>query len=240
MQRENPAPPTTTAAAPAPVRIAIYDMDRTITIKGTYTPFLLHVAARLAPWRLMFVILVPFVMLAYVLRLIPRSRLKEINQALMIGHNVRRARLQPHIESYADKVLASNVRKGALERIAQDKAEGSRLVLATASYRLYVEAIARRLGFDAVIATDHLSQDLDYVRARIAGENCYDAAKLRMIKDWMASEGIARSDCHVRAYSDHVSDAPMLEFADEGYAANPHPPLAKLALLRGWERFDWT
>lgn len=240
MQRENPEPPTLGAASAAPTRIAIYDMDRTITVKGTYTPFLLHVAARMAPWRMVFVVLVPFVMLAYVLRLIPRSRLKEINQTLMIGHNVRRAKLQPHIESYADRVLARNVRKGALERIARDKAEGYRLVLATASYRLYVEAIARRLGFDAVIATDHLSQDLDYVRAKIAGENCYDAAKLHMIQSWMASQGVMRGDCHIRAYSDHVSDAPMLEFADEGYAANPHPPLAKLALLRGWQRFDWT
>lgn len=221
-------------------RLAIYDMDRTITVKGTYTPFLLHVGKKLAPWRLVLAIFIPVVMLAYVLRMIPRSRLKEINQSLMIGHNVRRARLQPHIESYADKVLAHNVRKGALQQIAEDRAAGYRLVLATASYRLYVEAIAERLGFDAVIATDHLSQDLDYVRAKIAGENCYDAAKLRMIQDWMAGQGIHRAACHIRAYSDHVSDAPMLEFADEGFAANPHAPLAKLAQVRGWPRFDWT
>lgn len=221
-------------------RIAIYDMDRTITVTGTYTPFLLHVGARMAPWRLVLAACIPLVMLAYVLRLIPRSRLKEINQSLMIGHNVRRDRMRPHIESYADKVLARNVRKGALEQIACDKAEGYRLVLATASYRLYVEPIAARLGFDAVIATDHLSQDLDYIRAKIAGENCYDAAKLRMIQDWMAGEGIVRAASHIRAYSDHVSDAPMLEFADEAYAANPHPPLARLAEERGWTRFDWT
>lgn len=221
-------------------RLAIYDMDRTITVKGTYTPFLLHVGKKLTPWRLVLAIFIPFVMLAYVLRMIPRSRLKEINQSLMIGHNVRRAKLQPHIESYADKVLAHNVRKGALQQIAEDRAAGYRLVLATASYRLYVEAIAARLGFDAVIATDHLSQDLDYVRAKIAGENCYDAAKLRMIQDWMAGQGISRAACHIRAYSDHVSDAPMLEFADEGFAANPHAPLAKLAQVRGWPRFDWT
>jgi phosphoserine phosphatase len=78
------------------------------------------------------------------------------------------------------------------------------------------------------------------VRAKIAGENCYDAAKLRMIREWMAGEGIVRAESHIRAYSDHVSDAPMLEFADEAYAANPHPPLARLAQLRGWKRFDWV
>ncbi|WP_281273925.1 HAD family hydrolase [Sphingobium fluviale] len=220
-------------------KLAIYDMDRTITIRGTYTPFLLHVAARMAPWRLIFAPLVVLAMLAYVTKLIRRKTLKEINQRLMIGGRVSRARLNPHIESYADAVMANNARAGALARIAQDKAEGYTLVLATASYRLYVDAIARRLGFDAVIATDHLGQDLDYVRARIAGDNCYDAAKLRMITDWMASQGITREAAYIRAYSDHVSDAPMLEFADEAYAANPHKPLAELAGEKGWPRVDW-
>ena len=222
------------------VKIAIYDMDRTVTIRGTYTPFLMHVARRMAPLRLLLAPLVPFAMLAYVLRLISRRRLKEINQHLMMGGKVRRAELAPYIESYADHVMAHNVRQGALDRIAQDRAEGYRLVLATASYRLYVEAIARRAGFDDVIATDHIGQDVEYVRAKIAGENCYDAAKLAMIRDWMAGEGIERGHAHIRAYSDHVSDAPMLEYADEPYAANPHPPLARLAHERGWGRFDWS
>lgn len=220
-------------------RLAIYDMDRTVTVHGTYTGFLLHVARRMAPWRLLLFPCVILAMLAYVLKLITRQRLKEVNQALMVGWNVERAKLMPHIESYADTVIATNLRRGAVAQIAQDRADGCRLVLATASYRLYVEPIARRLGFDAVIATDHLSQDLRYVRAKIAGENCYDTGKLRMIKAWMAAEAIDRGSAHIRAYSDHVSDAPMLEFADVAFAANPHKPLAKLAAERGWARVDW-
>ena len=221
-------------------RLAIYDMDRTVTFSGTYTGFLIHVSKGLAPWRLVLLPCVILLMLAYVMRLISRQRLKELNQALMIGFNVERARLMPHVESYAAKVVATNVRMGALDQIARDKADGYRLVLATASYRLYVEPIARRLGFDAVIATDHLSQDLRYVRAKIAGENCYDTGKLRMIKAWMAAEAIDRDHAQIRAYSDHVSDAPMLEFADMPFASNPHKPLARLAAKRGWTRVDWA
>ncbi|MEJ7926794.1 HAD-IB family phosphatase [Sphingobium sp. AN641] len=220
-------------------RLAIYDMDRTVTFTGTYTGFLVHVAMHLAPLRLLLLPLVPLMMLAYVLKLISRRRLKEINQALMIGHNVERARLMPHVESYADKVMGGNLRAGAVAQIARDRADGCTLILATASYRLYVEPIARRLGFDAVIATDHLTQDLRYVRARIAGENCYDTGKLRMIKAWMAAQAIDRKAAHIRAYSDHVSDAPMLDYADIAIAANPHKPLAKLASARGWARVDW-
>ncbi len=213
--------------------------DRTITVRGTYAAFLVHMALALAPWRLVLLPFVGLVMLGYVLRLVDRARAKELNQALLIGRRARRARIMPAVEAYADKVAAGNVRQGALARIARDRADGCRLVIASASYRLYVEPIAARLGFDHVIATDHFTQDIDYVRARIAGENCYDVAKLRMIEAWLEEEGIARPCAHIRAYSDHVSDAPMLDYADEAHAANPHPPLRRLAAQRGWPVLDW-
>ena len=38
--------------------LAIYDMDRTVTRRATYTPFLIHAALALAPWRL---VLMPIV-----------------------------------------------------------------------------------------------------------------------------------------------------------------------------------
>jgi HAD superfamily phosphoserine phosphatase-like hydrolase len=193
----------------------------------------------IAPWRLVLLPVAGLVMLGYMLRRVTRARAKELNQALLIGRQVSRARILPAVERYADKVVAGNIRAGARAQIAQDKANGCRLIIASASYRLYVEPIARRLGFDHVIATDHFTQGVDYIRARIAGENCYDVAKLRMIEAWMAGQGIARAGAHVRAYSDHVTDAPMLEFADEGFAANPHAPLEKLAKLRGWPILHW-
>lgn len=220
--------------------IAIYDMDKTITQRATYAAFLVHMAREIAPWRLALLPVVGIVMLGYVLRLVSRSRAKELNQALLMGAHVQRTRIMPAVERYADKVVAGNIRAQALARIAADRAAGYRLVIASASYRLYVEPIARRLGFDAVIATDHFTQDLDYIRAKIAGENCYDRAKLRMIEAWLAERGIERSAAHIRAYSDHVSDAPMLAYADEPFAANPHAPLAKLADECGWPVLHWS
>lgn len=219
--------------------IAIYDMDKTVTRRATYGAFLAHMALGVAPWRLALLPLVGAAMLGYVLGLIGRTRVKEINQALMIGHRVSRARLLAHVERYADKVVRTNLCDGALRQIAADRAEGRVLVMASASYRLYVAPIARRLGFDHVIATDHLGQDTEWLHARIAGENCYDAAKLAMIEGWMRAEGIDRAACHVRAYSDHVSDAPLLGWADEAVAANPHRALETLARLKGWRIARW-
>src|SRR5262245_46785132 len=151
---------------------AIYDMDRTVTRRATYTPFLLHCATRRAPWRLL---LLPFViasMLAYVLKLIDRGRLKEINHRLLLGSKRHPHELKPLVDSFAEKTAASNVRPGARKAIARDRAEGRRIVMATASYRLYAQAIGDRLGFDDVIGTGSIIGLDERVHAKIDGENC--------------------------------------------------------------------
>jgi len=103
--------------------LAIYDMDRTVTKRATYTPFLLHCAVRRAPLRLL---LLPFVilsMLAYAMRLIDRAKLKEINHHLLLGRRIHPSDLRPLVESFAEGQLASNIRPGARKAIARDKAE---------------------------------------------------------------------------------------------------------------------
>src|SRR5687768_1374632 len=117
--------------------LAIYDMDRTITRRATYTPFLIHAALRLAPWRLALLPVVLLTMVAYGAGLIERGRLKEINYRLLVGAATDPAKLEPVIESFADRQIASNILPGARASIAADRAAGRRLVMATASYRLY-------------------------------------------------------------------------------------------------------
>jgi HAD superfamily hydrolase (TIGR01490 family) len=219
--------------------LAIYDMDRTVTKRATYTPFLLHCARRRAPWRLLFLPVVLLSMIAYLLKLIDRGRLKEINHHLLLGGTIHPSELKPLVDSFADAQIAANIRPGALKAIARDKSEGRRLVLATASYRLYADAIAERLGFDDVIGTGSVIGLDDRVHAKIAGENCYGPAKKRMIDEWIAKSALIGDHGHVRFYSDHASDRPVFEWAQEAVAVNPHAKLQRLAEERGWRIEDW-
>ena len=216
---------------------AIYDMDRTVTRKATYTPFLIHCAMKRAPWRLLFLPLVVASMLAYVLKLIDRGRLKEINHRLLLGHKRHPNELKPLVDSFAEKMIATNIRPGARDAIARDKAEGRRVVMATASYRFYAREIAERLGFDDCIGTNSILGLDERVHAKIHGENCYGPAKYRMINDWLSASGLQRG--HVRFYSDHASDKPVFEWSDEPVAVNPHNRLKRLADERGWKQEDW-
>jgi len=219
--------------------LAVYDLDRTITRRATYTPFLIHCALRRAPWRLVFLPFVLLSMLLYGLRIIDRAELKEINHALLLGHRIHPRDLKPLVDSFADATVAGNIRPGARKALARDKQQGRRLVLATASYRLYAEAIAERLGFDDVIGTGSIVGLDERVHARILGENCYGPAKLRMIAAWVEKSGLTGKHGHVRFYSDHASDQPAFEWADEPVAVNPHARLARLAATRGWQVEDW-
>ena len=234
-----PTPQIGASPKTPPVRLAIYDMDRTVTRRPTYTPFLIHAAARRNPVRLLTLPLVGLATLAYAAKLIDRTRLKEMMQWMLLGSAISPQRLASVVDSFADKTFRHNVRPGALEDLKANKAAGYRLVLATASYRLYVEAIAQRFGFDDVIATNSLIGLDKRIIARIDGENCYGPGKMRMVEAWMKREGIAREDAHIRFYSDHISDAPLLGWADEGFAVNAHAALRKLARNMKWGVVDW-
>jgi HAD superfamily hydrolase (TIGR01490 family) len=220
--------------------LAVYDLDRTITRRATYTPFLIHCALRRQRWRLLFVPVVLIAMLVYGLGLFDRSRLKEICQRLLVGHRVHARELNPLVQSFADSTLANNLRPGARRAIERDRKEGRRLVLATASYRLYADAIASRLGFDDVIATNSVIGLDERVHARIAGRNCYGEEKMRMIAQWVEKSDLLGKHGHVRFYSDHASDEPAFLWSDEPVAVNPHDKLARMAGERGWAVEDWS
>ena len=224
---------------PDPILLAIYDMDKTVTRRATYNGFLLHMAWNKSPWRLFLSPLLLVGLSLFLLKIWDRGRLKQFSQMLLIGRRVSPTKFARYLESHADLVVGKNVYPQLLARVAAEKVAGYRHVMATASYRLYVDAIAKRLGFEHVIATNLATDSSGYVLARIDGHNCYDAAKLNLIKRWMAENGLQREHCHIRAYSDHVSDAPLLAFADEAYATNPHEPLAEMAAANGWEVIDW-
>ena len=166
--------------------LAIYDMDKTVTRRATYNGFLLHMAFNKAPWRLLLAPFLPIGLLLYALKIWDRSRLKQFSQTLLIGRRVPKAHFAKYLESHADLVVGKNVYPQLLARVAEEKAAGYRHVMATASYRLYVEAIAKRLGFDDVIATDLSTDSSGHVTRRCWAmpTNLSPPTRMARLRDW--------------------------------------------------------
>lgn len=214
--------------------LAIYDMDRTITRRASWTAWLLFFARTAAPARLLLVPLVCVPLAGFALGLLDRRGLKQATHRLMLGRRVHRDVVRRVSAAFAARFGAANELPGALAAIAADRAAGRQLMLATASSRYYAAALAARWGFDTLVATDNHWEG-DWLTPRIAGENCYDMGKLRMIL-----AAIASRPAHVRFATDHQSDLPVLMWADARLAANPSPALRQVALSRGWPVADWV
>jgi HAD superfamily hydrolase (TIGR01490 family) len=219
-------------------RLAIYDLDETITRRPTFARWLMFWAARRAPLRLPLLSVQGAAMFAFAGRLSDRRALKLLGIDLLTGEGVPYAIIRAEADAFVAREIRRNVFQPALDQIANDRGAGCRLLLATASMAFYAEAFARALGFEATIAT-RAGWRGDATDFGAAGPNCYGDAKLARIEAWMADVGIARAAAHVRFYSDHISDHPTFAWADEPVAINPAPALTRIAHARGWRIERW-
>jgi HAD superfamily phosphoserine phosphatase-like hydrolase len=215
------------------MELAIYDMDKTLTRRASWGAWLFFYARTEAPLRLLLAPLMALPLAGYALGLLDRKGLKQATQWLMLGARVPRRRVERAATRFAERFGAANERPGALAALAADRAAGRELVLATASCRYYAEALAARWGIERVVATENRWEG-DCLTPEILGENCYEMGKLRMILAALPARPAA-----VKFVSDHVSDLPVLIWADQPVAANPSGVLRRLALRRGWPVVDW-
>lgn len=214
-----------------PHPIAIYDLDRTLLSRATFTPFLLFAARRQAPWRLLFAPVWVGAMLAYKARLCSRATLKQFGLRLFLDR-ADPASLDELARRFADRVVPAWIAPGAVEALVRDRGEGRRLVLATAAMEFYAGEIARRIGFDDVVATRHTLPGSG--ACRIAGDNCWGEAKVPRVAALLGELGLDRAACHVRFYTDSTSDAPLLDWADEGVLVDAGRKGRALARRHGW------
>ena len=213
---------------------ALFDLDRTITRQGTYTPFLLSVA-RHRPAAFLSVPLFLAAALAYRLGWISRGRLKEIMLRRVLGA-MPRAQVQALAESFVENEIERRLRPGARAAIDRHRRAGHRLVLITASFDFYAEIFGQSLGFDDIIATAADWDGQDRLTGRIAGENCYGPAKFRALARALPD---LKNKYRLLAYSDHHTDADLLAWADVGTAVNPSRRLRLLAKRLGLTIVDW-
>jgi len=114
--------------------------------------------------------------------------------------------------------------------IEEHQAAGRDVVLVSASGAEMVGPIGEQLGVTDVIATQ-----MQIVDGRYSGEIEFFAggpAKVDAVRKLAAQRGYDLSDCY--AYSDSVTDRPLLESVGHPTAVNPDRALRKVAAELGW------
>jgi HAD superfamily hydrolase (TIGR01490 family) len=118
----------------------------------------------------------------------------------------------------------------AANLIADHKLCGRDVVVVSASGEEIVAPIARALGATHAMATRMVVEDGKYT-----GEvafYCYGEGKVEAIQELAAREGYALEHCY--AYSDSITDLPMLEAVGHPTVVNPDRALRKESAARGW------
>jgi HAD superfamily hydrolase (TIGR01490 family) len=118
----------------------------------------------------------------------------------------------------------------AANLIADHKLCGRDVVVVSASGEEIVAPIARALGATHAMATRMVVEDGKYT-----GEvafYCYGEGKVEAIRELAAREGYALEHCY--AYSDSITDLPMLESVGHPTVVNPDRSLRKESAARGW------
>lgn len=221
-------------AAPA-ARVAVFDLDGTITGRDTFQRFLISVLLR-SPTRWARAPLLAWAVGLFALRRRDNHWLKAYFLRHIVGGQPggRVARLAA---SHVRSVLKTEVLPRALDEVNRHRAAGARLVLASASPDLYTRPLGAALGFDAVVCTEVERDGDGRPTGRLRGGNCYGEEKRRRVERLLRAEGLDWGD--VTAYSDHHADLPLLRVAGTGYAVDPSPRLRREAAAAGWPVLDW-
>jgi HAD superfamily hydrolase (TIGR01490 family) len=118
----------------------------------------------------------------------------------------------------------------ATELISEHRANGDEVVVLSASGLEVVEPIAALVGADRCLATRMGVEDGRYTG--VIDYYCYGEEKAQAAREIAAERGYDLADC--RAYSDSITDLPLLEAVGHPTAVNPDRALRREAELRGW------
>jgi HAD superfamily hydrolase (TIGR01490 family) len=231
---------TIRAARPAETawRFAVFDLDRTITKRGTFTAFLLSTRRGL-PARAALLARLVRQMLRYKLGRIDRLTLKNRMLALA-ARGMDRRDWDEASERFVLRVVRGGVRQGFLPALVRHRRAGDTLVLATASIDLYARLIADHFRFDRLVCTPTAFAARGNHPPKIAGRNCLGREKLDRVEEALLPDGAAtRETIFVSAYSDDFVDLPLLEWADAPAVVNPKRKSHAAAAALGMRIVQW-
>src|SRR5262245_52195237 len=214
---------------------AFFDLDKTVISKSS----------SLAPTRPMYraglvsrsaLIKGVYAQIVYLLLGADEKKLDRLkNGMLALSTGWDREQVEAVVREALVELIDPFIYQEALDLMDLHRASGRRVYIVSSSPEEVVRPLAEHFGDVRVIATRAKIEDGKYT-----GElefYCAGAGKADAIREVAASEGVDLSESF--AYSDSISDIPMLEAVGHPVAVNPDRELRREAERRGWQIRDF-
>jgi HAD superfamily hydrolase (TIGR01490 family) len=216
---------------------AFFDLDKTLMAGSSGMQFA-RIAARhgivgrrqLASWAVEH--------LRYRLRGTTDERTNEVLKVareLLVAVPVRSVeRMNPEVMA----AILPRIYPQMLDEVYAHQDAGRATFIVSAAGNGVVEPLAAVLGMDGGIGTSYEIGEEGAFTGRLDGPFVYGPGKVEAMEAFAAEHGIDLAESF--AYSDSVSDLPMLRAVAHPVVVNPDPPLAELAREEGWQtmRFE--
>jgi HAD superfamily hydrolase (TIGR01490 family) len=135
-----------------------------------------------------------------------------------------------------DEQIRPTIYPAARAALAADRAAGYRLVLLSGEIDLALRPVAEELGFDDLVCNRLVFHD-GVASGEVVAPLLAEQEKAAAIRRLCLAHGAEPATA--RAYSDSISDLPMLEEVGEPFVVNPEGRLRKVAQARGWPVVEW-
>jgi HAD superfamily hydrolase (TIGR01490 family) len=157
------------------------------------------------------------------------------NALLELTRGWDRSEVEDLVREVVIEVIDPFVYQEALDLIAEHREAGRQIFIVSTAPEEVVYPIARHFGADGVVATR-----AEIVDGRYTGKlafYCYGQAKSDAIRSMARRGRVDLAESY--AYSDSVTDLPMLEAVGHPVVVNGSRELRKEAETRGWETLEF-
>ena len=155
----------------------------------------------------------------------------------LMSAGISRRDLMEVVEGALTTAIEPAVYAEALDLIEAHRRAGHDVVVVSASISEMVTPIARLVGADRAVAT-HMEVGEDGLFTGRISRSMLHSEKVVALREDAASHGIDPARCW--AYSDSISDEPMLSAVGHPVAVNPDRDLRRLAQERDWPVRDFA
>ena len=222
---------TDTAVRPPARRMAVFDLDGTLSWDDTLRAYLVYALKR-RPGRLVRLWDTPWLAVRFALRR-DRGELKSALLQRVVG-GLSRVTIAGLTRGFLGTYWELLMRADALSALRRHRADGDYVVLMSASTDCYVSSIGERLEVNEVICTT-LRWEADTLHGGLTSPNCHGSEKTRHLHRLRREH----PGVHITAYGNAVSDIEHLVAADVGLLTNGSTSAQRQALARGLRCLEW-
>ncbi len=145
--------------------------------------------------------------------------------------NTNVSKTESYIKDFFSSVIIPGIEENIVGIINKHKQNGDVVILVSSSVADIINLLREYLGLEYSIATE-----LEVENGMYTGKKLnlipYGKNKVIRIKEFIKEKDLSLDDSW--AYTDSISDLPLLEFVNNPYAVNPDTELRSEAKVRGW------